>query len=155
MLILHGKIKIAMVEETKEIEISESPSVRLMRLSYIERVGTLLGIMIGEDISPRKSIVKEFHVAYDTIRKFLKFDSTIQIETIVKFCYIIGHYLHEEYEAVENYKSKKHIKDRAKRLGRINQLQREYKEIYGAGAETVEDLIKKKVDLRQFVNKAE
>ena len=144
-----------MVEETKEIENSESPSVRLMRLSYIERVGTLLGIMIGEDISPRKSIVKEFYVAYDTIRKFLKFDSTIQFETILKFCYIIGHYLHEEYEAVENYKSKKHIKDRAKRLGRINQLQREYEEIYGAGAETVENLIKKKVDLRQYVNKAE
>lgn len=144
-----------MVEEAKEIENSESPAVRLMRLSYIERIGTLLGIMIGEDISPRKSIVKEFHVAYDTIRKFLKFDSTIQIETIVKFCYIIGHYLHEEYEAVENYKSKKHIKDRAKRLDRINQLQREYKEIYGAGAEAVEDLIKKKVDLCQFVNKVE
>lgn len=144
-----------MVEEAKEIEKSESPAVRLMRLSYIERIGTLLGIMIGEDISPRKSIVNEFHVAYDTIRKFLKFDTTIQFETILKFCYIIGHYLHEEYEAVENYKSKKHIKDRTKRLGRINQLQREYKEIYGAGAEAVEDLIKKKVDLRQFVNKAE
>lgn len=144
-----------MVEEAKEIENSESPAVRLMRLSYIERIGTLLGIMIGEDISPRKSIVNEFHVAYDTIRKFLKFDTTIQFETIAKFCYIIGHYLHEEYEAVENYKSKKHIKDRTKRLGRINQLQREYKEIYGAGAEAVEDLIKKKVDLRQFVNKAE
>ena len=144
-----------MVEEAKEIENSESPAVRLMRLSYIERIGTLLGIMIGEDISPRKSIVNEFHVAYDTIRKFLKFDTTIQFETILKFCYIIGHYLHEEYEAVENYKSKKHIKDRAKRLGRINQLQRKYEEIYGAGAEAVEDLIKKKVDLRQFVNKAE
>jgi len=144
-----------MVEEAKEIENSESLAVRLMRLSYIERIGTLLGIMIGEDISPRKSIVNEFHVAYDTIRKFLKFDTTIQFETIAKFCYIIGHYLHEEYEAVENYKSKKHIKDRTKRLGRINQLQREYKEIYGAGAEAVEDLIKKKVDLRQFVNKAE
>ena len=80
-----------MVEETKEIENSESPAVRLMRLSYIERVGTLLGIMIGEDISPRKSIVKEFHVAYDTIRHFLEFNSKIKIETIVKFCYIIGH----------------------------------------------------------------
>ena len=71
-----------MVEEAKEIENSESLAVRLMRLSYIERIGTLLGIMIGEDISPRKSIVNEFHVAYDTIRKFLKFDTTIQFETI-------------------------------------------------------------------------
>lgn len=132
-----------MVEEAKEIENSESLAVRLMRLSYIERIGTLLGIMIGEDISPRKSIVNEFHVAYDTIRKFLKFDTTIQFETIAKFCYIIGYYLHEECEAVENYRSKKHIKDRDERLGRINQLQREYKEIYGAGAEAVEDLIKK------------
>lgn len=144
-----------MVEEAKEIENSESPAVRLMRLSYIERIGTLLGIMIGEDISPRKSIVNEFHVAYDTIRKFLKFDTTIQFETIAKFCYIIGYYLHEECEAVENYRSKKHIKDRDERLACINQLQREYKEIYGAGAEAVENLIKKKVDLRQFVNKAE
>lgn len=144
-----------MAEKTKETENSESPAVRLVRLAYIERVGTLLGIMIDEGISPRKSIVKDFHVAYDTIRNFLNFDPKIKIETILKFCYIIGHYLHEEYEAVENYKSKKHIKDRTKRLGRINQLQREYKEIYGAGAEAVEDLIKKKVDLRQFVNKAE
>ena len=144
-----------MAEKTKETENSESPAVRLVRLAYIERVGTLLGIMIDEGISPRKSIVKDFHVAYDTIRNFLNFDPKIKIETILKFCYIIGHYLHEEYEAVENYKSKKHIKDRAKRLGRINQLQREYKEIYGAGAEVVEELIKKKVDLRQFVNKAE
>lgn len=144
-----------MAEKTKETENSESPAVRLVRLAYIERVGTLLGIMIDEGISPRKSIVKDFHVAYDTIRNFLNFDPKIKIETILKFCYIIGHYLHEEYEAVENYKSKKHIKDRTKRLGRINQLQREYKEIYGAGADAVEDLIKKKVDLRQFVNKAE
>lgn len=144
-----------MAEKTKETENSESPAVRSVRLAYIERVGTILGIMIDEGISPRKSIVKDFHVAYDTIRNFLNFDPKIKIETILKFCYIIGHYLHEEYEAVENYKSKKHIKDRTKRLGRINQLQREYKEIYGAGAEAVEDLIKKKVDLRQFVNKAE
>ena len=144
-----------MVEEAKEIENSESLAVRLMRLSYIERIGTLLGIMIGEDISPRKSIVNEFHVAYDTIRKFLKFDTTIQFETIAKFCYIIYYYLHKQFYTIKNYISKKHIKHRDERLGRINQLQREYKEIYGAGAEAVEDLIKKKVDLRQFVNKAE
>lgn len=97
-----------MAEKTKETENSESPAVRLVRLAYIERVGTLLGIMIDEGISPRKSIVNEFHVSYDTIRNFLNFDSKIKIETILKFCYIIGHYLHEEYEAVENYKSKKH-----------------------------------------------
>ena len=144
-----------MVEETKEIEKSESPAVRLVRLAYIERIGTLLGIMIDEGISPRKSIVKDFHVSYDTIRNFINFDPDIKFETIAKFCFVIGHYLHEEHEAVDNYKSKKHIKDRTKRLGRINQLQREYKEIYGAGADAVEDLIKKKVDLRQFVNKAE
>lgn len=144
-----------MVEKTKEIENSESPAVRLVRLSYIGRVGTLLGIMIDEDISPRKSIVNEFHISYDTIRGFLNFKSTIKFETIAKFCYIIGYYLHEENEAVENYRSKKHIKDREKRLGRIRQLQGEYEKIYGPGAEAVEDLIKKKVDLRQFVNKVE
>ena len=47
-----------MVEEAKEIENSESPAVRLMRLSYIERIGTLLGIMIGEDISTH--LIKHF-----------------------------------------------------------------------------------------------
>lgn len=149
------KIELAMVEKTKEIENSESPAVSLVRLSYIGRIGTLLGIMIDEEISPRKLIVDEFHVSYDTIRRFLNFKDTIKFETIAKFCYIIGHYLHQEHEAVENYKSKKHIKDRDKRLGRIKQLQRQYEEIYGPGAEAVEDLIKKNVDLRQFVNKAE
>lgn len=139
-----------MVEETKEIEKSESPAVRLVRLAYIERIGTLLGIMIDEGISPRKSIVKDFHVSYDTIRNFINFDPDIKFETIAKFCFVIGHYLHEEYEAVDNYKSKKHIKDRDERLARINQLQRQYEEIYGSGAEKVMELIKKKVDLRQY-----
>ena len=83
-------MKLAMVEEAKEIENSESPAVRLVRLSYIERIGSLLSIMIGEDISPRKSIVKEFHVSYDTIRKFLNFDSKIKFDTITKFCYIMN-----------------------------------------------------------------
>ena len=144
-----------MDKETKGIENAESLAVRLVRLAYIEKVGILLGIMIGEDISPRKSIVNEFHVSYDTIRNFLNFDSKIKIETILKFCYIIGHYLHEEYEAVENYKSKKHIKDRDVRLARIKQLQRQYEDIYGAAAETVEELIKKKVDLRKYYEPAQ
>ena len=140
-----------MVEETKEIENSESPAVRSVRLSYIERIGSLLSIMIGEDISPRKSIVKEFHVSYDTIRKFLNFDTTIKFDTIARFCHILGHYLHVEYEAVDNYKSKKHITDRDERLALIKNLKRQYEEIFGAGAEVVKDLNKKKIDLRKFV----
>ena len=148
------KIELAMSKKTKEIEIPDSPAVSLVRLSYIGRVGTLLGIMIDEDISPRKLIVDEFHTSYDTIRGFLNFESTIKFDTIAKFCYVIGYYLHKEYEAVENYKSKKHIKDRDERLDRIKQLQRQYGEIYGPGAEAVEDLIKNNVDLRQFVNEA-
>lgn len=74
-----------MVEKTKEIENSESPAVSLVRLSYIGRIGTLLGIMIDEEISPRKLIVDEFHVSYDTIRRFLNFKDTIKFETIAKF----------------------------------------------------------------------
>ena len=148
------KIKLVMDKKVKEIEISDSPAVSLVRSSYIGRVGTLLGIMIDEDISPRKLIVDDFHTSYDTIRGFLNFKSTIKFETIAKFCYVIGYYLHKEYKAVENYKSKKHIKDRDARLDRIKQLQRQYGEIYGPGAEAVEDLIKNNVDLRQFVNEA-
>ena len=138
-----------MVEEAKEIENSESLAVRLMRLSYIERIGTLLGIMIGEDISPRKSIVNEFHVAYDTIRKFLKFDTTIQFETIAKFCYIIGYYLHLETEAVENYQ--KHVKDRDLWLEKLFRMKEAYHKIYGESAKDVEKLIEKKIDLPHFV----
>lgn len=48
-----------MVDTTKGTEKSESPAVRLVRLAYIESIGTLLGIMIDEGISPRKSIVKD------------------------------------------------------------------------------------------------
>lgn len=139
-----------MAEKTKETENSESPAVRSVRLAYIERVGTILGIMIDEGISPRKSIVKDFHVAYDTIRNFLNFDPDIKFETIVKFCYVIGHYLHVEHEAVDSYKSKKHIKDRDERLARIENLKRQYEEIFGLGAEVVKDLIRKKIDLRQY-----
>ena len=140
-----------MAEEIKNIVFSDSPAEMSVRLSYIEKVGTLLGIMIGEDISPRKSIVSEFHVSYDTIRDFLKFKSTIQYDTIVKFCYVIGHYLHVEFEAVKNYQSKGHIKDRDERLLVVKSLQRQYEEIYGPGAEVVNDLIKKKTDLRKYV----
>ena len=63
----------------------------------------------------------------------------------------IGHYLHFEYEAVDNYKSKKHITDRDERLALIKNLKRQYEEIFGAGAEVVKDLNKKKIDLRKFV----
>ena len=139
-----------MAVKTTETENTESLAIRSVKLAYIESIGTLLGIMIDEDIYPRKSIVKDFHVAYDTIRKFLDFDPNIKFETIAKFCYVIGHYLHVEHEAVDNYKSKKHIKDRDERLARIKQLQRQYEEIYGPGAEKVKDLIRKKVDLRQY-----
>ena len=139
-----------MAVKTTETENTESLAIRSVKLAYIESIGTLLGIMIDEDISPRKSIVKDFHVAYDTIRKFLDFDPNIKFETIAKFCYVIGHYLPVEQEAVDNYKSKKHIKDRDERLARIKQLQRQYEEIYGPGAEKVKDLIRKKVDLRQY-----
>ena len=148
------KNELAMNKIIEEIEISDSPALRLVRLSYIRRVGALLGIMINEKISSRKLIVDEFHTSYDTIRRFLKIKPTIKFETIAKFCYIIGYYLHKEYKAAENYKSKKHIKDRDVWLDRIKQLQRQYGEIYGPGAEAVEDLIKKNVDLRQFANMA-
>ena len=39
-----------MAEEIKNIVFSDSPAEMSVRLSYIEKVGTLLGIMIGEDI---------------------------------------------------------------------------------------------------------
>lgn len=144
-----------MDKETKGIENAESLTVRLVRLAYIEKIGILLDIMVGEDISPRKSIVKDFHVSYDTIRNFINFDPDIKFDTVIRFCGIIGYYLHEEYEAVLNYRSKKHIKDRDVRLARIKQLQRQYEEIYGGAAETVEELIKKKVDLRKYYEPAQ
>lgn len=42
-----------MVDTTKGTEKSESPAVRLVRLAYIESIGTLLGIMIDGYFSPK------------------------------------------------------------------------------------------------------
>ena len=92
---------------------------RYMRMKMIEEVGPLLDQMIIDDISPLKMLEIEFDIADPIVRKLRDMDSTVSFNTLNKFCYIIGYYLHQETEAVENYQ--KHVKERElwlKKLGK-------------------------------------
>lgn len=51
--------------------------------------------------------------------------------------------------AVENYQ--KHVKERELWLKMLFEMKERYHKIYGESADDVEDLIRKKIDLRKFV----
>ena len=127
----------------------KSYSDRYLRMKKIEKVGPLLDQMIIDDIAPRKMLEIEFDIANPTVRNLRDMDPTVSHNTLNKFCYIIGYYLHQEIEAVENYQ--KHVKDRELWLKKLFDMREKYHKIYGESADDVEDLIKKKIDLRKFV----
>ena len=127
----------------------KSYSDRYMRIKKIERVEPLLDQMIIDDISPLKILEIEFDIANPTVRKLRDMDSSVSHNTLNKFCYIIGYYLHQETVAVENYQ--KHIKDRELWLKKLFDMKERYHKIYGESADDVEELIRKKIDLRKFV----
>lgn len=120
-----------------------------LRMKKIERVGPLLDQMIIDDIAPRKLLEIEFDIANPTVRNLRDMDPTVSHNTLNKSCYIIGYYLHREIEAVENYQ--KHVKDRELWLKKLYDMKERYHKIYGESADDVEDLIRKKIDLRTFV----
>ena len=122
---------------------------RYMKIKKIERVGPLLDQMIIDDISPLKLMKMEFDIANPTVRKLRDMNSSISNNTLNKFCYIIGYYLQQETVAVENYQ--KHVKERELWLKKLYDMKEKYHKIYGESAEDVEDLIRKKIDLRKFV----
>ena len=127
----------------------KSYSDRYLRMKKIERVGPLLDQMIIDDIAPRKILEIEFNIANPTVRNLRDMDPTVSHNTLNKFCYIIGYYLHQETEAVENYQ--KHVRDRELWLKKLFDMREKYHKIYGESADDVEELIKKKIDLRKFV----
>lgn len=123
---------------------------RYMRVKKIERVGLLLDQMLFDDICSLKTLELEFDISNPTVKKLRSMKSSVSHNTLNKFCYIIGYYLHQEIEAVENYQ--KHVTERELWLNKLYDMKERYHKIYGESADDVKDLIKKKkIDLRKFV----
>lgn len=127
----------------------KSYSDKYLKRMKIERVGPLLDQMVIDDISPLKMLEMEFDIANPTVRKLRNLNLSVSHNTLNKFCYIIGYYLHQETVAVENYQ--KHVQERELWLKKLFEMKERYHKIYGESADDVEDLIRKKIDLRKFV----
>lgn len=116
-----------------------------MRGKVVKEVGALLDHMLVEDITAPKLIKMEFGPVEDTVRKLRQQDPTISFEVIRQFCYVIGYYLYQEIQAVENYK--KNVRDRETRLAMLYEMKEKYKKIYGMQAAVVLNLMHKGKDL--------
>lgn len=127
----------------------KSYSDKYLKEKKIKRVGPLLEQMLFDDICSLKTLELDFDISNPTVKRLRRMDSSVSHNTLNKFCYIIGYYLHLETEAVENYQ--KHVKDRDLWLEKLFKMKDAYHKIYGDSADDVEDLIKKKVDLPLFV----
>ena len=116
-----------------------------MRGKVVKEVGALLDHILVEEITTPTIINLEFGPSYDTIRKLRQQETTIYFETIRQFCYVIGYYLYQEIEAVENYK--KNVRDRETRLAILYEMKERYKKIYGMQAAVVLNLMHQGKDL--------
>lgn len=116
-----------------------------MRGKVVKEVGALLDHMLVEEITTPKLIKMDFGAAYDTIRDLRQQEISISFETIRLFCYVIGYYLYQEIQAVENYK--KNVRDRETRLAMLYEMKEKYKKIYGMQAVVVLNLMHKGKDL--------
>lgn len=116
-----------------------------MRGKVVKEVGALLDHILVEEITTPTIINLEFGPSYDTIRKLRQQETTIYFETIRQFCYVIGYYLYQEIEAVENYK--KNVRDREARLAILYEMKEKYKKIYGMQAAVVLNLMHQGKDL--------
>ena len=120
-----------------------------MRGKVVKEVGALLDHILVEEITTPTIINLEFGPSYDTIRKLRQQETTIYFETIRQFCYVIGYYLYQEIEAVENYK--KNVRERGSRLAMLYEMKEKYKKIYGMQAVVVLNLMHKGKDLLAFM----
>ena len=120
-----------------------------MRGKVVKEVGALLDHILVEEITTPKLIKMEFGPSYDTIRVLRQKDTSISFETIRHFCYVIGYYLYQEIQAVENYK--KDVREREARLTMLNEMKEKYKKIYGMQAAVVLNLMHKGKDLLAFM----
>ena len=73
----------------------------IMRENMIEEVGTLLDLMMNEDMMTPKEIHMEFGVDPKTIAALRKKKTSVTFESIRKVCYVIGYYLMNEEAARE------------------------------------------------------
>lgn len=120
-----------------------------MRGKVVKEVGALLDHILVEEITTPTIINLEFGPSYDTIRKLRQQDTSIYFETIRQFCYVIGYYLYQEIEAVENYK--KYVRERESKLTMLYEMKERYKKIYGMQAAVVLNLMHKRKDLLAFM----
>lgn len=120
-----------------------------MRGEVVKEVGALLDHMLVEEITTPKIIKMDFGPAYDTIRELRQQETSISFETIRLFCYVIGYYLYQEIQAVENYK--KDVREREARLTILNEMKEKYKKIYGMQAAVVLNLMHQGKDLLAFM----
>ena len=116
-----------------------------MRGKVVKEVGALLDHILVEEITTPTIINLEFGPSYDTIRKLRQQDTSIYFETIRQFCYVIGYYLYQEIEAVENYK--KYVRERESKLTMLYEMKERYKKIYGMQAAVVLNLLHQGKDL--------
>ena len=128
---------------------NKSEADAYMRGKVVKEVGALLEHMIVEEITTPKLIKLEFGPSYDTIRDLRQQKSSISFETIRLFCYVIGYYLCQEIEAVENYK--KDVRERGSRLAMLYEMKEKYKKIYGMQAAVVLNLMHQGKDLLAFM----
>ncbi len=120
-----------------------------MRVKVVKEVGALLDHILVEEIVTPQLIKIEFGLAYDTIRELRQQETSISFETIRHFCYVIGYYLYQEIQAVENYQ--KDVRDRETRLAMLYEMKEKYKKIYGMQAAVVLNLMHKGKDLLAFM----
>ena len=120
-----------------------------MRGKVVKEVGALLDHILVEEITTPTIINLEFGPSYDTIRKLRQQDTSIYFETIRQFCYVIGYYLYQEIEAVENYK--KYVRERESKLTMLYEMKERYKKIYGMQATVVLNLMHQGKDLLAFM----
>lgn len=120
-----------------------------MRGKVVKEVGALLDHILVEEIATPTIINLEFGSAYDTIRKLRRQKTSISFEVIRQFCYVIGYYLYQEIQAVENYQ--KDVRDRETRLAMLYEMKERYKKIYGMQAAVVLNLMHKGKDLLAFM----
>ena len=120
-----------------------------MRGKVVKEVGALLDHILVEEITTPTIINLEFGPSYDTIRKLRQQETTIYFETIRQFCYVIGYYLYQEIEAVENYK--KYVRERESKLTMLYEMKERYKKIYGMQAAVVLNLMHQGKDLLAFM----
>lgn len=120
-----------------------------MRGKLVKEVGALLDQMLLEDVTTLKIIISDFGTTYDTIKDLRNKNSSISHDTIRKFCYVIGYYLSQEIQAVEDFK--KNVRERESRLKMLYEMKETYKKIYGMQATIALNLIHKGTNLSAFV----